>query len=194
MPTAWAPMPMRPPSMVVMAILNPSPSSPSRLDAGTRQPSNRNSAVSDARMPSFSSVLTTVKPGVPFSTRKALMPRGPFVRSVWAKTRAAYASRPLLTKIFRPSSRYAPPSRRASVLWLVAAATAPGLGHGDAHEAELAHAAHGLPRKARLAVDLLGDGADFLLGEVPRQGLDHLLLVAELDLHGLPPAISPAVS
>ena len=77
-------------------------------------------------MPSFSSVLTTVKPGVPFSTRKALMPRGPFVRSVWAKTRAAFASRPLLTKIFRPSSRYASPSRRASVLWLVASEPASG--------------------------------------------------------------------
>ena len=55
-------------------------------------------------MPSLSSVLTTVKPGVPFSIRKALMPRCPAARSVCAKTRAAEASRPLVTKIFRPSS------------------------------------------------------------------------------------------
>ncbi len=112
--------------MVFIAILKPCPSSPSRHDAGTRQPSNRNSAVSDARIPSLSSVLTTVKPGVPLSTRKALIPRGPFALPVWAKTRAAAASRPLLTKIFRPSSTYASPSRRASVVWFVASDPASG--------------------------------------------------------------------
>ena len=53
-------------------------------------------------MPSLSSVLTTVKPGVPFSTRKALIPWWPLARSVWAKTSAAAASRPLVTKILRP--------------------------------------------------------------------------------------------
>ena len=104
MPTACAAMPMRPASSVPSAILNPCPTSPSRWAAGTRQRSKRSSAVSEARMPSLSSVLTTVKPGVPFSTRKALMPRCPAARSVCAKTRAAPASRPLVTKIFRPSS------------------------------------------------------------------------------------------
>ena len=77
-------------------------------------------------MPSLSSVLTTVKPGVPFSTRKALIPRGPFARSVWVKTRVAAASRPVETKIFRPSRMYASPSRRACVLWLVASEPASG--------------------------------------------------------------------
>ena len=51
------------PSSADMAILNPCPSAPSRWAAGTRQCSNRSSAVSDARMPSLSSVFTTVKPG-----------------------------------------------------------------------------------------------------------------------------------
>ena len=74
MPTAWAAMPMRPPSSVASAILNPWPSSPMRCAAGTRHSSNTSSAVSEARMPSLSSVLLTVKPGVPFSTTKAVMP------------------------------------------------------------------------------------------------------------------------
>jgi len=69
MPTAWVAMPMRPPSMAVSAMRKPWPSSPMRLATGTRHSSNTSSAVSEARMPSLSSVFDTLKPGVPFSTR-----------------------------------------------------------------------------------------------------------------------------
>ncbi len=103
MPSAWAAMPIRPPSMATIATLKPSPSAPRRFATGTRQSSKTNSAVSEARMPSLSSVFPTWKPGVPFSTRKALMPRLFLVRSVWAKVSAACASRPLVTKTFRPA-------------------------------------------------------------------------------------------
>jgi len=95
-------MPIRPPSSAAIAILNPRPSSPSRFAAGTRQSSNTSSAVSEARMPSLSSVFETVKPGVPFSTMKAEMPRCRFSRSVWQNTSANCASRPLVMKSFVP--------------------------------------------------------------------------------------------
>jgi hypothetical protein len=53
-------------------------------------------------MPSLSSVRETPKPGVPFSTTKALMPRWPRARSVWAKTSAKADSRPLVMNSLRP--------------------------------------------------------------------------------------------
>src|SRR5439155_1722555 len=88
---------------IAAAILNPWPSSPRRFAAGTRQPSKTSSAVSDARIPSLSSVLVTVNPGVPFSTTKAEMPRCPWARSVWQKTSANDASRPVVMKRLQPS-------------------------------------------------------------------------------------------
>ena len=102
-PSAWAAIPTRPPSIADRAILNPWPSSPRRFAAGTRQPSKTSSAVSDARIPSLSSVLVTVNPGVPFSTTKAEMPRCPWARSVWQKTSANDASRPVVMKRLQPS-------------------------------------------------------------------------------------------
>ena len=101
-PTAWAAIPMRPPSSAPMAILKPMPSPASRFPTGTRQSSKTNSAVSEARRPSLSSTRGTPNPGVPFSIRRAEMPWCPVVRSVWQKTRAAAASRPFVTKSFRP--------------------------------------------------------------------------------------------
>jgi len=73
-----------------------------RFAAGMRQSSKTSSAVSEARMPSLSSVLATVNPGVPFSTTKAEMPRYPLARSVWQKTSANDASRPVVMKRLRP--------------------------------------------------------------------------------------------
>ena len=57
-----------------MAILKPMPSAPSRQAAGTRQSVKTNSAVSEARRPSLSSVLPTWKPGCPSRTRNAEIP------------------------------------------------------------------------------------------------------------------------
>src|SRR5262245_15776870 len=66
----------------------------------------------------------------------------------------------------------------------VAPGSSQGLRNGYAHQAELTHAAHRLPREARFAVDGLRDGAHLLLREVSRHLLDHALLVRELDVHG----------
>ncbi len=77
MPTACAAMPSRPPSSVVNAIFPPVPGSPSKLDAGTRQPSSTISAVEEHLIPSFFSTLPTEMPGNPFSTMKAEIPRAP---------------------------------------------------------------------------------------------------------------------
>ena len=60
--------------------------------------------MSEARIPSLSSVLPTVNPGVPFCTTKAVMPRCPLARSVWQKTSANEASRPVVMKRLRPLS------------------------------------------------------------------------------------------
>ena len=70
-------MPMRPPSRVFMACLKPTPSSPRRFSSGTATSSRISSEVSLARMPSLFSCLPARKPGVPFSTMKALMPSVP---------------------------------------------------------------------------------------------------------------------
>ena len=77
-------------------------------------------------MPSLSSVLLTEKPRVPFSTTNAVIPRCALAWSVWAKTRAKDASRPVLMKSLRPVSTQPSPSRRASVCWLRASEPASG--------------------------------------------------------------------
>ena len=69
-PTAWAAIPMRPPSSVRSAIDMPLPGSPSR-SAGVS--SNTRSAVEDEFSPSFSSSRVTAKPSAPARTMNALM-------------------------------------------------------------------------------------------------------------------------
>ena len=53
MPSAWAAMPIRPPSSVASAILKPVPSSPSIWLAATRWPSKASSTVEEVCRPSF---------------------------------------------------------------------------------------------------------------------------------------------
>jgi hypothetical protein len=72
--------------------------------AGTRQFSKLSSTVGEPRIPIFFSSLPTVNPGVPFSTTNALMPFGPLVGSVTAKTVTMSATLPLVIQIFEPSS------------------------------------------------------------------------------------------
>ena len=65
-----------PPSRADMAILNPLPSAPSRFCAGMRTSSRITWRVAWAFQPIFFSTGPKEKPGVPFSTTKAEMPRG----------------------------------------------------------------------------------------------------------------------
>ncbi len=60
-----------------------------------------------------------------------------------------------------------------------------GFRNGDAHETQLTHAPDSLAREARLAVDGRGNRAHLFVGEVARHRLDHLLLLGELDVHGV---------
>ena len=60
-----------------MAILNPSPSPPTRLAAGTLTPSRITWRVGCAFQPIFFSLAPKLRPGVPLSMRKAEIPRGP---------------------------------------------------------------------------------------------------------------------
>ena len=69
-----------------MAIRKPSPSSPSRFPAGTRQSSKRSSPVVEPAMPIFGSRRATSKPGASDSTTKAEIPEWPASGSVLAKT------------------------------------------------------------------------------------------------------------
>src|SRR6266850_2272690 len=65
-------------------------------------------------------------------------------------------------------------------------ASAPPLGDHHAHQSELAHPLDRLVREARVAVDLGRDGLDLGLGELPRRGLDQLLLGRQVERHVVP--------
>ena len=54
------------------------------FSSGTSQSSNTSSAVSEPRMPILSSLGETLKPFIPFSIRKAVMPLPPWSGSVLA--------------------------------------------------------------------------------------------------------------
>ncbi len=58
-------------SSPLMSTATPPPSGPRTFSTGISQSSNTSSAVSEPRMPIFSSALETRKPGVPFSTKNA---------------------------------------------------------------------------------------------------------------------------
>ena len=79
-------MPGRERSRIRIARRKPSPSSPSRFAAGTRQPSKRSSPVVEPLIPIFGSIRPTSKPGVSASTTNAEMPPCPASGSVFAKT------------------------------------------------------------------------------------------------------------
>jgi hypothetical protein len=66
MPRACAATPILPASSVLIAILKPAPAGPSMLALGTLQSSKIRLAVDDALMPSLSSFLPKLNPGVLF--------------------------------------------------------------------------------------------------------------------------------
>ena len=126
MPSAWAAMPMRPPSRLDSAMARPLPRGPSRLAAGTRQSRNVTPQVSEARMPILCSVRSTMKPGVSVGTRKADRPFLPSSGSVTANTMAIFARLPLLTNCLVPLSTQSPLSSTARVRRLCASEPACG--------------------------------------------------------------------
>ena len=110
--------------------MKPSPSSPSRLPAGTRTPSNRSSPVAEAWSPSFSSSRPTLNPGVAAGTMNALIRALPSsVEPVRAATMYVPAWPALVMNRLPPSMIQSPePSsaRRAVVRVPPASEPAPG--------------------------------------------------------------------
>ena len=108
-------MAMRPSFSVSIAMRYPLPISPRTFSAGTWQSSKSNSQVEDARIPSLSSFLPTLKPGESRSTKKAVMPRCPALGSALAKTRNKPDSLALVIHSLRPLMTNASPFRSALV-------------------------------------------------------------------------------
>ena len=106
MPRAWAAMLVRLESMICMAILNPSPSSPMRFSSGTGQSSSHSSAVEEPLMPILPSCLVAVSPGVPCSRIKAVTPWEPRALSMVANRMIVSATSPLVVNILLPLSIY----------------------------------------------------------------------------------------
>ena len=124
-PSAWAAIPIRPESRVIMKFVNPSPSLPSRFSAGTSTSSRISSRVSDERQPSLSSFFPERKPGIGLSESswptprafvrsrsqvsfvriKELMPFDPAPGWVTAVTTATSATPPCVMKILEPFSK-----------------------------------------------------------------------------------------
>ena len=98
-------MPIRPPSSVDIAILKPSPSSPSRSAAGTCTSVRKISTVPEALTPSLTWCRERSNPGVVASTRNAEMPRSFFSGLVMAKRRQTSAAWPHVMKTFCPEIR-----------------------------------------------------------------------------------------
>ena len=88
--------------MALIAIVKPSPSSPTRLAAGTSQSLKVTMPVLPARTPSLPCSDSLLKPGKERSTMKAVIPLWPFERSTLAKTRKWSAVSPRLIQIFEP--------------------------------------------------------------------------------------------
>src|ERR1035437_6645668 len=131
-PSAQAAMVRRPLSSTFLAILNPSPSRPSRFFRGTSQSSNTSSTVCEPRRPIFFSIVPTDTPGNPFSTANAEMPFGPFDLSIRAITVWTPAMSPFVMKCLTPMMTYVSPLSSA-VVWR-REASEPALGSVRAKE------------------------------------------------------------
>src|ERR1041384_982692 len=96
-----------------------------------RQLSNARAEESQQRIPSLFSFLLTMKPGVPFSTRKAEIPFLPFDRSTMAMTTVTPATEPCVMKFLLPLIAYPPGPLTAVVS--IPPASLPDVGSVSAH-------------------------------------------------------------
>src|SRR5881392_2131318 len=99
-PRAWAAMPIRPPSSVAIAMLNPLWSSPSRFSFGIFMPSKPSETVSLARIPILSSFLRTEKPSASVGMMNAEI--SCFCRPVRAYPMMTWATESFVAKHFVP--------------------------------------------------------------------------------------------
>src|SRR2546427_399544 len=167
MPTAIAPVIGRVMSSVCMAILNPSPSSPSRCSIGTAQSVKWSATVGEQRIPIFLSFLPTAKPGRSFSMRKA----------VSAEFRGRPGARP--SELLGDRGERETAHVRPAVF----------LRHPDAEEAGVDERAHRLRRVALGLVVVRGVRRDPVASDFAREVPDHPLVLGEVEevVHGVPP-------
>ena len=126
--------PSRPLVSEPIAMPKPAPTSPSTAPSGTKQSSNVRSASLIASEPIVVSTRVTLNPGVPRSTRNAVMPpRARFAGSVTAITSTTSARCAPLMYCLRPL-RIQPPSPRVARV-RIAAASEPASGSVSANEA-----------------------------------------------------------
>ena len=126
--------PSRPLVSEPIAIPNPAPTSPSTAASGTKQSSNARSASLIASEPIVVSTRVTVNPGVPRSTRNAVMPpRARLAGSVTAITSTTSARCAPLMYCLRPF-RIQPPSPRTARV-RIAAESEPASGSVSANDA-----------------------------------------------------------
>ncbi len=123
-PTASAEIAIRPSSSTARNWRKPSPRLPSRLAAGTRQPSKLSPCVSEMCQPSLSYGASTVKPGVPAGTMIVEISPSP-VRAVTV-TRDVMSVPEFVMNDFAPSMTHSSPSSTARVF--VAPASEPASG------------------------------------------------------------------
>ena len=102
---------------VCIAILKPSPSSPSRFSAGATTSWNAIADVSVERCPILSRCFSAVTPSASISTTNADSPLCPLGRSVEAEADDHDALPPFVMNIFEPLSTYSSP-RRTAVVWI----------------------------------------------------------------------------
>ncbi len=129
-PRAWEAIPIRPPSSVCIAMPKPLPCCPRIFSFGILQSVKISSYVEEPRIPIFFSFVPNVKPGVPFSTIKAvisldILPRFSII-PVTAKITYTSASLPFVIKILEPFRTHSSPSSTAFVCCPCASVPAPG--------------------------------------------------------------------
>ncbi len=128
-------------------------SPPSRYSPGIRQFSNFSSAVCDARQPSFSSLRTMCRPGVPPGTMNSAWPRWPSSGSTVALTTCTSAMPPLPIQILWPSMHPVVAVAAGAGAQVAHVAAALGLGDAERGQLEVARLAEALGRPAQ---ELLG--------------------------------------
>ena len=119
-------MAMRPSSRMARKLRNPSPRSPRRLAAGTRQPSKTRPWVSEACQPIFRYGGSTVSPGVPDGMTMALISPGPVVAVTVMIDVIGVPE--LVMKALAPSITHSPAASSSTARVLVAPASLPPSG------------------------------------------------------------------
>src|SRR6266511_4003441 len=196
MPSAWAAMPIRPPSRVAIAIVKPLFISPSKLSFGIRMSSNPSKAVSLARIPILSSFFRTVRAYARTTWATVAFVAKDFVPfrihsrpSSFAVVRIAAASDPLpgSVRAYAPIDSPRATGSRYRRFWSSVPYRSSGSHTRPLHTAamtpELAHLLRPGGGELLALVERAGLRDDLLLGEVANGLAGDLLRLREPEVH-----------